>query len=463
MTSTTPPIVAIIGRPNVGKSTLYNRLTGRRSALVDAIPGLTRDRREGEAVIGRHTVRLIDTAGLEEADAGSIQARMREQTEQAIADADVVMFVMDARAGVTPNDRTFAELVRVSGKPIVLVANKSEGKGGDAGFYDAFALGFGEPVAVSAEHNEGMRDLAEAVAAHLPELADDDPDRPWDDALDGEGGADQAPPPDRPIKVAIVGRPNAGKSTLVNALLGEERMITGPEPGLTRDSIELPFAFQGRKIALFDTAGLRKKSRIIERTEQLAASDTLRAIRFAEVVVLLVDAERPFEKQDLQIGDLAATEGRAVVIAINKWDLVEDKPKLLRDLKEVVDTHLAQLRGVPVVPLSALGGRGLDKLMKAVFDVYEMWNRRISTHKLNDWLRVVVERHNPPASSGRPIRLRYMTQPSARPPTFVIFCSKPDDLPKSYLRFLSSSLRDTFDLPAVPIRLQLRKGKNPYD
>lgn len=457
-----PSIVAIVGRPNVGKSTLFNRMTGKRAALVDSTPGLTRDRREGEAVVGRHTVRLIDTAGLEEASAGSIEARMRQQTEQAIADADVVLFVMDARAGVTPTDRAFAELVRVSGKPIVLVANKSEGKGGDAGFYDAFALGFGEPVAVSAEHGEGMLDLAQALTAHLPELAADDPDRSWDDTPDGDGAvAEEAP--DRPLKVAIVGRPNAGKSTLVNALLGEERMITGPEPGLTRDSIELPLVFQGRKIALFDTAGLRRKSRIVERTEQLAASDTLRAIRFAEVVVLLIDAERPFEKQDLQIGDLAATEGRAVVIAINKWDLVEDKQKMLRDLKEVVEQQLAQLRGVPVVTLSAVSGRGLDKLMKAVLDVYEMWNRRISTHKLNDWLRGVVERHSPPASSGRPIRLRYMTQPSARPPTFVIFCSKPDDLPKSYLRFLTASLRETFDLPAVPIRLQLRKGKNPYD
>ena len=451
------PIVAIIGRPNVGKSTLFNRLTGKRTALVDATPGLTRDRREGEAVLGRNTVRLIDTAGLEEVTDGSIEARMRQQTEQAVADADVVLFVMDARAGVTPADRTFAEVVRVSGKPIVLVANKSEGKGGDAGYYDAFSLGLGEAVTVSAEHNEGMLELGQAIAAHLPDVSDA--------TLEAQDEADAlaAEHPDRPLKVAIVGRPNAGKSTLVNALLGEERMITGPEPGLTRDSIELPFAYKGRKIALFDTAGLRKKARIVERTEQLAASDALRAIRFAEVVVLLVDAERPFEKQDLQIGDLAATEGRAVVIAINKWDLVEDKQKLLKDLKEVVETHLAQLRGVPVIPLSALSGRGIDKLMPAIFDVYEMWNRRISTHKLNTWLRTVVERHNPPASSGRPIRLRFMTQPSARPPTFVIFCSKPDDLPKSYLRFLSTALREEFDLPAVPIRLQLRKGKNPYD
>ena len=451
------PIVAIIGRPNVGKSTLFNRLTGKRTALVDATPGLTRDRREGEAVLGRNTVRLIDTAGLEEVTDGSIEARMRQQTEQAVADADVVLFVMDARAGVTPADRTFAEVVRVSGKPIVLVANKSEGKGGDAGYYDAFSLGLGEAVTVSAEHNEGMLELGQAIAAHLPDVSDA--------TLEAQDEADAlaAEHPDRPLKVAIVGRPNAGKSTLVNALLGEERMITGPEPGLTRDSIELPFAYKGRKIALFDTAGLRKKARIVERTEQLAASDALRAIRFAEVVVLLIDAERPFEKQDLQIGDLAATEGRAVVIAINKWDLVEDKQKLLKDLKEVVETHLAQLRGVPVIPLSALSGRGIDKLMPAIFDVYEMWNRRISTHKLNTWLRTVVERHNPPASSGRPIRLRFMTQPSARPPTFVIFCSKPDDLPKSYLRFLSTALREEFDLPAVPIRLQLRKGKNPYD
>ena len=461
---TMTPTIAIIGRPNVGKSTLFNRLTGKRSALVDPMPGLTRDRREGTAQVGMIDVRLIDTAGLEDADAGSIEARMRAQSEAAIDEADVLMFVIDARAGVMAADRNFAELARRSGKPVVLVANKSEGKGGDAGFYDAFVLGLGEPVAVSAEHGEGITDLMRALLPHLPAPAPESEDgEVVDGTPEGDRDGDDVASRDRPLKVAIIGRPNAGKSTLANALLGQERMIVGPEPGLTRDTIELPFAWGDRKIALFDTAGLRRKARIVERTEQLAASDALRAIRFAEVVVLLIDAERAFDKQDLQLGDLVATEGRALVIAVNKWDLVEDKQKMLRELRETVEDSLAQVRGVALVTLSALSGRGLDRLMEAVIAADATWNRRVSTSKLNQWLNEITNKHSPPASSGRRIRLRFMTQPSARPPTFVIFCSKPDDLPKSYLRFLSTSLRETFDLAGVPLRLQLRKGKNPYD
>jgi GTP-binding protein len=452
------PTVAIVGRPNVGKSTLFNRLTRTRGALVDPTPGLTRDRREGMADIGGRTVRLIDTAGLEEAAAGSIAARMRAQSEKAIADADLVLFVVDARAGITPADQSFADLVRVAGKPVVVVANKSEGRVGESGAYEAFALGLGAPVAVSAEHGEGITDLFRELRAHLPIEEDERVDTSHDDPDAAETTARE-----RPLKLAIVGRPNAGKSTLVNALLGEERMITGPEPGLTRDTIETAFEWRGRKVALFDTAGLRKKARIIERPEQLAASDAVRAIRFAEVVVLLVDAERPLEKQDLQIGDLVTQEGRALVVAVNKWDLVVDKQKLLREIRDSIEDDLAQVRGIPVVALSALSGRGLDRLMEAVFEVYATWNRRVPTNALNRWLSEIVEKHSPPAVAGKRIRLRYMTQPSARPPTFVLFCSRPDDLPKSYLRFLSNSLRETFDLAGVPLRLQLRKGKNPYD
>jgi GTP-binding protein len=452
-----PATIAIVGRPNVGKSTLFNRLTGRRAALVDATPGLTRDRREGEAVIGRRTVRLIDTAGLEEAGQGTIEARMRAQSEAAIGEADLVLFVIDARAGVTPSDRAFAALVRKAAKPVLLIANKSESRAADAGYYEAFALGLGDPVAISAEHGEGLSDLYGEVDRLLPAIEDADP------LLEGEEPGDAEAAPDRPLKVAIVGRPNAGKSTLVNALLGEERVITGPEPGLTRDAIEIPFEWQGRRLVLTDTAGLRRKSRITARPEQIAASDAVRAIRFAEVVVLLIDAERPLEKQDLTIGDLVAEEGRALVIAVNKWDLVEEPQKRLRELRAMVAESLAQVSGVPVVSISALSERGLDKLMAAVVKAYELWNRRLPTNALNRWLEATLAHHPPPAVRGRPLRLRFMTQPHARPPTFVIFGSRPEELPKSYLRYLENELRQAFDLPGVPLRLQLRRGKNPYE
>ena len=446
-----PPVIAIIGRPNVGKSTLFNRLTGKRSALVSDMPGLTRDRREEEADLAGNPVTIVDTAGLEQAKRGSIAERMRQQSEAALAAADLVLFVIDAREGITSDDKSFSKLARASGRPIVLVANKSEGRAGEEGFYAAYELGFGEPVAISAEHGEGLSDLVGEMLAALGLKYV----RPGEDA-------EEPPATARPIRVAIVGRPNAGKSTLVNAILGEERMITGPEPGLTRDSVPSDLEWLGRKVRLFDTAGLRRKAKITETAEKLSASDAIRAIRFAEVVVLLIDAERPFEHQDLTIGDLVTEEGRALVIAVNKWDLVEDKQKTLKEVRETLGERLSQVPGVTLVPLSALSGRGVDKLAKAVLDAYDSWNRRVPTPSLNRWLEEALARHSPPAVSGRRIKLRYITQPSTRPPTFVAFCSRPQDLPKSYIRYLTNSLREAFDLPGVPLRLNLRKGENPY-
>jgi GTP-binding protein len=454
-----PPVIAIVGRPNVGKSTLFNRLTARRSALVSDTPGLTRDRREGEAVLGGHAVTLVDTAGLEEAAPSTIAGRMRAQSETAIAKADLVLFVLDARAGVVPADAAFAQVVREAGRPVVLVANKSEGRAGADGFYDAFRLGLGEPVAISAEHGEGIGELMETLLAALGLKAKTKPKRgDGDDAADTEPEAAA-----RPIRVAIVGRPNSGKSTLVNALLGEERMITGPEPGLTRDAVATDFLWNGRPVRLFDTAGLRRKARITETAEKLSASDSVRAIRFAEVVVVLVDAQQALEHQDLTIADLVEQEGRAMVVAVNKWDLVAEKQRTLKDLRETLNESLAQVADVPLVTLSALSGRGLDRLEAAVLQAYARWNRRVPTPDLNRWLKEATDRHTPPAVSGRRVKLRYMTQPSARPPTFVAFCTRPEALPKAYLRYLTNSLRDTFDLPGVPIRLKLRKGENPYD
>jgi GTP-binding protein len=445
------PVIAIIGRPNVGKSTLFNRLTGKRSALVSDMPGLTRDRREEEADLAGNPVTIVDTAGLEQAKRGSIAERMRQQSEAALAAADLVLFVVDAREGVTSDDKSFSKVARASGKPVVLVANKSEGRAAEEGFYAAYELGFGEPVAISAEHGEGLSDLVGEMLSALGLKYV----RPGEDA-------EEPPATARPIRVAIVGRPNAGKSTLVNAILGEERMITGPEPGLTRDSVPSDLVWSGRKVRLFDTAGLRRKAKITETAEKLSASDAIRAIRFAEVVVLLIDAERPFEHQDLTIGDLVTEEGRALVVAVNKWDLVEDKQKTLKELRETLGERLSQVPGVALVPLSALSGRGVDKLSKAVLEAYDSWNRRVPTPSLNRWLEEALARHAPPAVSGRRIKLRYITQPSTRPPTFVAFCSRPEDLPKSYVRYLTNSLREAFDLPGVPLRLNLRKGENPF-
>ncbi|MEQ1578739.1 MAG: ribosome biogenesis GTPase Der [Hyphomicrobium sp.] len=463
------PTIAIVGRPNVGKSTLFNRLTGTRAALVSDLPGLTRDRREGDAVFGGHAMRIVDTAGLEEATPGSIADRMRKQSETAIVSADLVLFVIDSRDGITASDEGFARIARTSGKPVVLVANKCEGRPGQDGFYEAFKLGLGDPVAISAEHGEGLADLEADVLAALG-LKDisrrDVSKRKAAEEADGSGDETNEEYDARkrlkPLRVAIVGRPNAGKSTLVNALVGEDRMITGPEPGLTRDSVSTDFTYMGRTVRLFDTAGLRRKAKINDLAEKLSASDAVRAIRFAEVVVLLADAQHPLEHQDLTIGNLVTDEGRAFVVAVNKWDLIEEKPKRMKEIRQLVDTSLTQVQGVPVVTLSALGERGLDQLMRAVFKASDTWNRRVSTPDLNRWLQEALARHAPPAVSGRRIRMRYMTQMSTRPPTFVAFCSKPEDLPKSYIKYLTNSLRQAFDLPGVPIRFNLRKSDNPF-
>ncbi len=448
-----PFTIAIVGRPNVGKSTLFNRLAGKRLALVDDQPGLTRDRREALTSLSGRAVRLIDTAGLETGDAGLI-ARMREQTKAAIDQADLIVFLIDARAGVVGADESFAELARRSGKPMVLAANKCEGRAAEPGVLEAFALGLGEPLRLSAEHGLGIGELIEAI---------EDVARTKGDALPLDPDAEEeSEEPEHPLRIAIVGRPNVGKSTLVNSLIGEERLITGPEAGITRDAIAVELQWGGRPLRLFDTAGLRRKMRMEGKAEQLSVGDALRAIRFAEVAVLLLDEQQPFEKQDLQIADLIVQEGRALVIAVNKWDLVTEPQKRLAELRETCDRLLPQIRGVLLVPVSGLRGRGLDKLMSAVFAAEELWNKRLPTRALNQWLAEAVEAHPPPAVSGRRIKLRYMTEANARPPTFILFCSRPKALPDSYVRYLVNALRDTFDMKGVPIRLHLRKGDNPY-
>ena len=442
--------VAIVGRPNVGKSTLFNRLVGRRVALVDDTPGVTRDRREGTASIGDLTFRVIDTAGLEDGSPGALEARMREQTERAVADSDLVLLVIDARAGVVPVDEHFAGWVRQQRTPVILVANKCESAAADGGLYDSYSLGLGDPVAISAEHGGGMADLFSAIAPY----ADIGPE----DGTDTPDGAD-----DGPLRLAVVGRPNTGKSTLVNRLIGEERLLTGPEAGITRDSISVEWDYDGRPLELVDTAGLRRRARVSDRLEKLSADDTLRTIRFANVVVLMLDATVMLEKQDLTIARSVIEEGRALVIAANKWDAVDDPVVAMRALRDRIQTSLSQVRGIPVVTVSALRGQNLDKLMNAVFDIYAVWNRRVPTGELNRWLDAMIEAHPPPlASTGRRIPLRYVTQLKARPPTFAIWTSRPQDLPESYRRYLVNGLREDFDIDGVPIRVQLRRGDNPY-
>ncbi|ADZ70841.1 ribosome biogenesis GTPase Der [Polymorphum gilvum] len=461
--------VAIIGRPNVGKSTLFNRLVGKRLALVDDTPGVTRDRRPGEARLGDLRFTVIDTAGLEDADATSLEGRMRAQTEEAIAEADVVLFVIDARSGVTPLDSHFAEVARRSDRPVILLANKAEGRAGEGGLYDAFALGLGDPVAISAEHGEGLADLYEALLPYVERVEEEEAAR--DEArigidLDESGEAIEPETPagtrERPLRVAIVGRPNAGKSTLINRMIGEERMLTGPEAGITRDSISVDWLWRDHHVKLFDTAGIRRKARVQEKLEKLSVADALRAIKFAEVVVVTLDATNAFEKQDLQIIDLVAREGRALVIAINKWDLVEDREAAWQAIRDAQDRYLNQIRGVQIATISGIQGQGIDRLMEAVFTAYDVWNTRISTARLNRWLDGVLAHHPPPAVQGRRVRLRYMTQAKTRPPHFVVFCSRPEELPESYTRYLVNTLRDKFDMPGTPIRLSYRKGENPY-
>jgi GTPase len=440
--------VAIIGRPNVGKSTLFNRLVGQRMALVDDTPGVTRDRREGEASLGDLRFRVIDTAGLDEAEEGSLGARMQAQTELALDAADVALFLIDARSGVTPLDRHFADLLRRRQVPVVLAANKAEARSGDAGFYEAFALGLGEPIAISAEHGDGMAELYEALAPFAAEA-------------EAETAA-VAAESEKPLQLAVIGRPNVGKSTLINRLLGEERLLTGPEPGITRDAIATLWQWRGRLVRLIDTAGMRRRPKVEEKLEKLSVADALRAVRFAEVVVLVIDGTQLLEKQDLTIARMVEEEGRALVIAVNKWDLVEDKQATLRRLRDRLEISLPQLAGLRFVTLSARTGAGVAKLMPAVMTTYDAWNRRIATPKLNRWLSSVQQRHPPPLVAGRRLKLRYMTQANIRPPTFALFASSPGDLPESYRRYLVNLMRADFDLPGVPIRVMLRKGENPY-
>ena len=467
-----PFILAIVGRPNVGKSTLFNRLVGRKLALVDDQPGVTRDRRFGDAKLGDLRFQIVDTAGFEEGKSGSLEARMRAQTEAAIAEADMVLMLTDARVGILPEDELFARLLRKADVPVMLAANKAESNAADAGLNEAYRLGLGDPIALSAEHGNGTDELyaqlRDAIDAHeaqfepLPEEVETeeafDPDQPFEDD------------PDKPLRVAILGRPNAGKSTLINYLLDEDRLLTGPEAGITRDSISVNWTWTdaaapngARPITLWDTAGVRRKSRVTEKLEKLSVADGLRAVKFAEVVVLLIDATSPFDKQDVQLADLIEREGRALVIAINKWDLKLDRKEVRQTVNDALLRVLPRLRGVPVIMLSAQTGKSVEKLMPAVQKQYEIWNARIGTSKLNRWLGEVIDRHPPPADKGRPVRLRYITQAKSRPPTFVSFSSRGHAVPESYQRYLANSLRETFELNGVPLRIYIRKGKNPYE
>jgi len=444
----TLPKVAIVGRPNVGKSTLFNRLVGRRLALVDDTPGVTRDRREGEAKLFDLDFTAVDTAGLEEADEGALSGRMRLQTEAALGDAAVALMVIDARAGLTPIDRYFAQWLRTGSTPVVLVANKAEGRAGDAGMYEAFELGLGDPVAISAEHGEGMADLFEALAPFIDRHVED------------HGAEDEAE--DGPLKLAIVGRPNAGKSTLINRLVGSERLVTGPEAGITRDSIAVEWLWKDRPVRLIDTAGLRKRAKVVEKLEKLSAADARRAIDFAEVVVLLLDSTLGLEGQDLRIADQVLEEGRALIVALNKWDVAADQSRLFQGVRRALDEGLAQVKGVPLLALSGQTGKGLDTLMDAAFEARDAWSKRVSTGTLNRWFEAASDRNPPPSPGGRRIKLRYITQARTRPPTFVVFGNRVEELPESYRRYLVNSLRDDIGFGGMPIRLTFRGSKNPF-
>jgi GTPase len=437
--------VAIVGRPNVGKSTLFNRLVGKRLALVDDTPGVTRDRREGDGSLGDLQFRVFDTAGLEDVNDDSLEARMRHQTERAVEQADVALLLVDARAGITPTDRHFAQQLRRGRTPVVLVANKCEGRAGGPGLNEAYELGLGEPIAISAEHGEGLAELYDALAARVRAAA--------------EPVADDAKPP---MQLAVVGRPNVGKSTLINRLIGEERLLVGPEAGITRDAIGVPFSFASRAIRLIDTAGMRRRPRVEHKLEKLSVADTLRAIRYAEIVVLVIDATIGLEKQDLTIAAHVVEEGRGMVIAVNKWDAVTDANKTLKAIRDRLSISLPQVRGIPLITVSGREGRNLDGMMRAALALWETWNKRVSTADMNRWLERALAQHPPPLVAGRPIRIRYATQIKTRPPTFALFVSKPQDLPDSYLRYLANSLRDSFQLDGVPIRTVMRKGRNPY-
>ena len=458
--------LAIVGRPNVGKSTLFNRLVGRKLALVDDQPGVTRDLREGDAKLYDLRFTVIDTAGLEEVTDDSLQGRMRRLTERAVDMADVSLFLIDGRVGVTPSDETFADILRKKGARVILGVNKAEGRAGEAGALEGWSLGLGEPVALSAEHGEGMDDLYRLLKPLEGEFKErEDENRPLTEVdVEEDGEWDWAPSDKKPLQMAVIGRPNAGKSTLINKLLGYDRLLTGPEAGITRDAISVRTEWLGTPIRVFDTAGMRKKARVVEKLEKLSVSDGLRAVRFAEVIVVLLDVEISFEVQDLRIADFAESEGRAVVVAINKWDLEGEKQEKLAELKEMFERLLPQLRGAPLITVSGKTGRGMDRLHDAVLKVHEVWNRRIPTARLNSWLAAMVEAHPPPAPGGRRIKLRYMTQVKTRPPGFIVMCSHPEDMPDSYKRYLVNGLRDHFDLPGVPIRVTFRSqgDKNPF-
>ena len=459
--------LAIVGRPNVGKSTLFNRLVGRKLALVDDQPGVTRDLREGEARLGDLRFIAIDSAGLEDVTDDSLQGRMRRLTERAVEMADICLFVIDARAGVTPQDRVFAEILRKKNAHVILAANKAEGSAADGGVLEAYELGLGEPLRVSAEHGEGLDELyhmLRPLAAEFEARAALDAPEVDVDVIEGEDEGPRVPTREKPLQIAVIGRPNAGKSTLINKIIGEERLLTGPEAGITRDAISVRADFMGTPIRIFDTAGMRKKAKISDKLEKMSVSDGLRAVRFAEVVVVLLDVAIPFEQQDLRIADFAETEGRAVVLAANKWDLEEEKTEKLKELREAFERLLPQLRGAPLVTVSAKTGKGLDRLHAAILKAHEVWNRRVATAKLNQWLGAMTEAHPPPAPGGRRIKLRYMTQVKTRPPAFVVMCNNADKLPESYSRYLVNGLRADFDMPGTPIRLTFRDqgDKNPF-